>query len=76
MPAAEEEGVEERTLAKVLKGPDQPTAAEIEQHEAQGHVPYRKWCPQCVCAWGRTATPEGSTRRRRATNGAPRLCLL
>eukprot|EP00971_Amphidinium_carterae_P271339 5384472-Amphidinium_carterae.1 len=52
MPDAEEEGVEERTLAKVLKGPDQPTAAEIEQHEAQGHVPDRRWCPQCVSARG------------------------
>eukprot|EP00971_Amphidinium_carterae_P194953 3868614-Amphidinium_carterae.2 len=35
MPAESEEGLEERTLAKVLKGLDQPTAAEIEQHEAQ-----------------------------------------
>eukprot|EP00971_Amphidinium_carterae_P154558 3065176-Amphidinium_carterae.1 len=51
MPAAEE-GVEERTLAKVLKGPEQPTAAEIEQHEAQGHLPYRRWCPQCVSGRG------------------------
>eukprot|EP00971_Amphidinium_carterae_P009894 195131-Amphidinium_carterae.1 len=27
------------TAAKVLKGPEQATAAEIEQHEAQGHLP-------------------------------------
>eukprot|EP00971_Amphidinium_carterae_P199490 3959076-Amphidinium_carterae.2 len=53
MPAAEE-GVEERTLAKLrlLKGLDQPTAAEIEQHEAQGHLPFRRWCPQCVSGRG------------------------
>eukprot|EP00971_Amphidinium_carterae_P141841 2809772-Amphidinium_carterae.1 len=48
----EEEGVEERTLAKVLKGPEQPTAAEIEQHEVQGHLPFKRWCPQCVSARG------------------------
>eukprot|EP00971_Amphidinium_carterae_P101002 1998321-Amphidinium_carterae.1 len=47
-----EEGIEERTLAKVLKGPEQPTAAEIEQHEAQGHLAYRRWCPQCVSGRG------------------------
>eukprot|EP00971_Amphidinium_carterae_P105682 2092810-Amphidinium_carterae.1 len=47
-----EEGVEERTLAKVLKGLDQPTAVEVEQHEAQGHLPYRRWCPQCVSGRG------------------------
>eukprot|EP00971_Amphidinium_carterae_P163571 3243493-Amphidinium_carterae.1 len=61
MPAPEE-GVEERTLAKVLKGPDQPTAAEIEQHEAQGHVPFRKWCPQCVSARGVGPAPQGGSR--------------
>eukprot|EP00971_Amphidinium_carterae_P084616 1674870-Amphidinium_carterae.1 len=48
----EEEGPEEGAKAKVLKGPDQPTAAEVEQHEAQGHLPYRRWCPQCVSARG------------------------
>eukprot|EP00971_Amphidinium_carterae_P038354 754138-Amphidinium_carterae.1 len=47
-----EEGLGETAAAKVLKGPDQPTAAEVEQHEAQGHLPYRRWCPQCVSARG------------------------
>eukprot|EP00971_Amphidinium_carterae_P204536 4059136-Amphidinium_carterae.1 len=51
----DEEGPGEGTKAKVLRGPDQPTAAEVEQHEgdeAQGHLPYRRWCPQCVSARG------------------------
>eukprot|EP00971_Amphidinium_carterae_P080156 1586327-Amphidinium_carterae.1 len=52
MLAEGEEGLEERVLAKVLKGPEQPTAAEIEQHESQGHLPYRRWCPQCVSGRG------------------------
>eukprot|EP00971_Amphidinium_carterae_P275661 5469568-Amphidinium_carterae.1 len=33
-----EEGLDEGTVAKVLRGPEQPTAAEVEQHEAQGHL--------------------------------------
>eukprot|EP00971_Amphidinium_carterae_P009779 192993-Amphidinium_carterae.1 len=48
----DEEGPGEGAQAKVLRGPEQPTAAEVEQHEAQGHLPYRRWCPQCVSARG------------------------
>eukprot|EP00971_Amphidinium_carterae_P054252 1068637-Amphidinium_carterae.1 len=58
MPASVEEGLGDGTVAKVLKRPEQPTAAEIEQHEAQRHIrmklrgTYRRWCPQCVSGRG------------------------
>ena len=35
---------------KLVKSPLQPSAAEIEEHEATGHVQYRSWCPVCVAA--------------------------
>ena len=33
---------------KLPKAPYEPTEAEIELHEARGHVPYRSWCSGCV----------------------------
>eukprot|EP00971_Amphidinium_carterae_P251846 5000335-Amphidinium_carterae.1 len=75
MPAAEEEGVEERTLAKVLKGPDQPTAAELGRAARSARtraLRLQEVVPTVrQCTWGWPAAPEGSTRRRRATNVAP-----
>ena len=38
--------------AKVLRGPKEPTAEEIAEHNVK-HVPYRSWCPHCVAAAGR-----------------------
>eukprot|EP00971_Amphidinium_carterae_P138992 2754893-Amphidinium_carterae.1 len=62
MPAGEEkeDGLGKGFLAKVFKGPEQPTAADVEQHEAQGHLPYRRWCPQCVSA---TTTRHGAPKQ-------------
>ena len=64
-PAAEEveEEVEEQRKAKVLRAPTAPTQAEVEEHEATGHVIHRSWCPHCVRARGdlerhRPAAPE------------------
>ena len=37
---------------KLAKNTARPTAREIEEHEAQGHVHYRSWCPFCVAARG------------------------
>jgi len=33
---------------KVLPDPGEPTTAEVEDHRACGHVPYRSWCAECV----------------------------
>ena len=41
---------EELQPLRVIKGPSQPSAAEIEEHEASGHVVYRSWCPICQAA--------------------------
>ena len=35
-------------VSKVPTPPYQPTQAEIDIHEAQGHTPYRSWCHGCV----------------------------
>ena len=29
---------------KILPDPGEPTAADIEDHRACGHLPYRSWC--------------------------------
>ena len=39
---------EEIQPAVKLKAPEEPTPAEIEEHEATGHVQYRTWCRHCV----------------------------
>ena len=37
---------------KVLPDPGEPTAAEVEDHRACGHLPFRSWCHECVGARG------------------------
>lgn len=45
---------EEDTVAvKVLRRPEEPSAAEIAEHQAT-HSPYRDWCPSCVAGGGRS----------------------
>ena len=55
----EEEIGEEQRQAVVKKDPKQPTRAEIELHEATGHVTHRSWCIHCQKARG---TAEGHRR--------------
>jgi hypothetical protein len=31
-----------------LRGPEDPTAEEVEAHNASGHAKYRAWCRYCV----------------------------
>ena len=33
---------------KTLPDPGEPTAAEVEDHRACGHVPFRSWCAECA----------------------------
>ena len=35
------------------KRPEQPTDAEVQEHEISGHEPYRRWCRACVAGRGR-----------------------
>ena len=39
---------------RVRRSPCEPTAAQREQHEAEGHTNYRSWCWACVSARGRS----------------------
>ena len=43
-PASEDcEGAE----ARVLPDPGEPTASQVEDRGANGHLPYRSWCAEC-----------------------------
>ena len=33
--------------APAARNVDQPTAEEVEKHEASGHANFRRWCPDC-----------------------------
>ena len=50
---AGQEEVEEVQRQKLLRAPDTPTREELAEHHANGHLPYRSWCPECVEAFGR-----------------------
>ena len=54
--------------ARLPMSPPRPTAQEIEQHEAQGHVHYRSWCPACVAARG---TGQSHRERHHVDGEAP-----
>ena len=41
---------EETRRPFVVKGPVSPTAAEVDEHEALGHVQFRNWCRHCIRA--------------------------
>ena len=44
---------EEAQPQRLVKTPYTPTAAEMAEHRANGHLPYRCWCPDCVEGFGR-----------------------
>ena len=50
---------------KLLPDPGEPTSADIEDHRACGHVPFRSWCQECVEARG-TGEPHRARRGQRA----------
>ena len=54
-----------------MRSPSDPTAAEVEEHEATGHVQYRTWCKHCVA--GRGIGQQHRTREEelRAQDGLP-----
>ena len=51
--AVEIHGEEEAQPQRVVKTPYTPTKAEMAEHRANGHIPYRCWCPDCVEGFGR-----------------------
>ena len=56
----EETEVEVKETCRVLPTPGNPTDAQREEHRASGHIPYRKWCEECVAS---RATGEPHRRR-------------
>ena len=48
-----EQQARERPVRVLRKRPEQPTAAEVQEHEISGHEPYRSWCRACVAGRGR-----------------------
>jgi hypothetical protein len=59
----------EGAAARVLPDLGEPTASQIEDHRAHGHVPYRSWCSECV--EGRST---GEQHRHRT--GERRICVF
>ena len=55
-----EEVEEEVQRPLIIRGARSPSAAEVQEHEDQGHVQYRSWCRICVGARG-----TGSQHRTR-----------
>ena len=48
-PDVDEGGAEiEAQPQRIATGPVQPTAAEVEEHELNGHAQFRSWCRACV----------------------------
>ena len=43
----------ERPVRVLRKRPEQPAAAEVQEHEISGHEPYRSWRLACVAGRGR-----------------------
>ena len=54
-----EQQARERPVRVLRKRPEQPTAAEVQEHERIGHEPYRSWCRACVAGRGRADAHVG-----------------
>ena len=48
-----EQQAPERPVRVLRKRPEQPTTAEVQEHETSGREPYRSWCRACVAGRGR-----------------------
>eukprot|EP00972_Heterocapsa_arctica_P070023 10343425-Heterocapsa_arctica.AAC.1 len=54
-----------------MKGPGEPTAAQIEAHNA--HLPRRSWCRHCVRGCGKVDPHEKAAEERE--HGAPTIAI-
>ena len=60
----------EQAPVQVIRSPSQPTQADIDHHNACGHVPFRDWCPVCV----QTSAMEDGHRNKGEEHSAPTFC--
>ena len=56
----------EGAVHKILPDPGEPTAAEVEDHRACGHIPYRSWCKECVESRGLGEPHRAHPEQRKA----------
>ena len=69
-PGEEPEAAPDEALAPAFrKTPATPSADEIQQHNLT-HLPFRAWCPTCVCAWGKS---DAHHDRHREFDGVPSI---
>ena len=54
-----------RSIDNLAARPEDPTPAEVEEHEATEHIQYRDWCRHCIAGRG-IGQPH---RTRRGTEG-------
>ena len=63
------QGEVEVRQARVAPNPRAPTAEELRIHRASGHLPFRSWCPDCVC--GRAKNHPHFRKRENVPLGLP-----
>jgi hypothetical protein len=68
----EEEQGEVREV-RIPRSPDDPTRAQVEEHRARAHLPYRSWCGHCVD--GRKKNPPHFRTTGSAERDVPQVCL-
>ena len=69
----EEENEEnESRKVKVMKAPGEPSQAEIDEHNASGHCPYRSWCKWCVAGH---AVSKGHYRAKEEEDKVPTVSV-
>eukprot|EP00435_Cladocopium_sp_Y103_P007713 s12_g2.t1 len=69
------EEAEESERPKLVKSPDTPPQAEIDEHEAMGHVVYRDWCRHCIAGRAIGQHHRTRTEEQRARNLVPTIVL-
>ncbi len=65
----------ETRAVRIPRTPESPSHAEVEEHRARAHLPYRAWCWHCVC--GRKTNPPHfrTTSATTTERTVPQICL-
>jgi hypothetical protein len=68
-----ERGAGDERAINIPRSPDSPTRAQIEEHRARAHLPYRSWCGDCVA--GRKKNPPHYRVKDDSGRLIPQVCL-